>query len=384
MNIGVLFPRSNEYPLIGSAFTEGIKSYLSKEGMIKEVSFLMESIGFGGVEKEVYAKAEKLLMMDDADVLIGFIDEKILELIKPLLLASGKLMIVVNAGANHPLNWVPQSNIIHLTLQHSFLCGVTGSDAAQGEKNKPAAVCSTYYDCGYLHLASMVKEFQASGGAIKFNYINNQMPGDELAIPQLVEFLKSTTEVKTLLSIFDTATAAQFYHQLHQSGATDQHQLFVSPMMLQQKALENLRNSFSFSIYGYMPWHSAVPGAANNEFTGYYREQLKKEPDIFSLLGWETAIVIAEVIRKCAGNYGNGESIAEFLKSITLNGPRGNMVLDEESLYFLFPAIRCSAEAGSTELKMEYNIDLSNEWDEFSEKNTEGAVSGWTNTYLCY
>ncbi len=120
MNIGILFPRSNTYPLIGSDFLEGFKTYIKQEGLDKEITINAESIGFGGSEKEVYAKAEKLLMMDDVDILIGFIDEKILELIKPLVLASGKLMMVVNAGANHPLNWCRRQILLPLVCNTPF------------------------------------------------------------------------------------------------------------------------------------------------------------------------------------------------------------------------------------------------------------------------
>jgi hypothetical protein len=60
------------------------------------------------------------------------------------------------------------------------------------------------------------------------------------------------------------------------------------------------------------------------------------------------------------------------------------MKLDTKTQYFLLPAIRCTISPGNSKLELEYNIDLENEWEEFSEKNTEGTVSGWTNTYLCY
>ena len=384
MHIGVLFPRSNTYPLIGADFAEGIKTYLNKEAAEEPFSFTMETIGFGGTEKEVYAKTEKLLMMDGVDVLVGFIDEKILELIKPLALASGKLMIVVNAGANHPINWVPQSNIVHLGLQHSFLCAVNGSDAAQGEKNKPAAVCSTFYDCGYLHLAAMVKEFQASGGAIKYNYINNQLYDSNFNITQLTDYLLAEKETRSLLCVFDITPASLFYKLLNEFSAADGLKLYVSPMMLDKKALEPLSNGVVFSVRGYLPWHTANPVEENQQFISHYNGTLKKEPTIFSLLGWETGIVLKEIAKSCNNNFSDGDSIAEKLKSLSINGPRGSMKLDDSSQYFLFPVIRCHMEKGATELAMEFGVNLEGEWEEFSEKNTEGPVSGWTNTYLCY
>ncbi|HUM97692.1 MAG TPA: ABC transporter substrate-binding protein [Chitinophagaceae bacterium] len=383
MNIGILFPRSNTYPLIGSDFLEGIKAFIKKESSEKEINFFIESIGFGGMEKEVYAKTEKLLMLDDVDLLVAFIDEKILELVKPLLLASGKLVLVVNTGANHPVNWVPQSNILHLNLQHSFLCAVTGSSAAQDIKNKYAAVCSSFYDCGYLHISSIVSEFQNSGGIVKHNYINNQKVAKDFEFPEIIEYLKNEDEIKTLLAVFDSQPAGDFYKALNESTITDL-QLFVSPMMLESKALEKINLINTLNISGYIPWHNTIPGNVNEDFISFYTTHFKKQPSQFSVLGWETGIVIIEILRKHFENLRDGETVVKQFNNSVLNSPRGKMKLDTKTQYFLLPAIRCTISPGNSKLELEYNIDLENEWEEFSEKNTEGTVSGWTNTYLCY
>ncbi|MGH2553131.1 MAG: hypothetical protein ACRDEB_05405, partial [Chitinophagaceae bacterium] len=216
MNIGILFPRSNAHPLIGSEFLGGLKAYIKKEGIDKDINLLTESVGFGGVEKEVYAKAEKLLMIDDVDILIGFIDEKVLELVKPLVLSSGKLMVLVNGGGNHPANWIPQANIITLGLRHTFLCALNGMAAAAAQKNIPAAICSTFYDCGYLHLASTVKGFTGLDGMVRFNFIYNQRYDENFNIQPLTDFLTSDESTQSLLCVFDSLPASLFYKKLNE------------------------------------------------------------------------------------------------------------------------------------------------------------------------
>lgn len=387
MNIGILFPRSNTYPLIGADFAEGLKTFLQKEGLDKHITINTESVGFGGAEKEVYAKAEKLLMIDGVDLLIGFIDEKMLELIKPVILASGKLFILVNPGANHPLNWVPQPNIITLSLQHSFLCAMTGFKAAISngvQRNAQAAVASTFYDCGYLHLAAMVNEFQASGGTIRHNYINNQVYTEPFNIGQLTDFLNSNTDVNSLLCVFDSVPASLFFQQLNIFENADRLNLSVSPMMLEKKALENIGNGFRFPLSGYLPWHPSVPHEGNRLFTEHYSNSLKKEPSIFSVPGWEAGIIIKTILGKAGNNFSSGEELVNTLKNEPITGPRGLLQLDAGTQHFLSPAIRCHIAAGSAAIEMEYDMNLENEWEEFSAKQTEGHVSGWTNTYLCY
>lgn len=383
MNIGILFPGSKTYPLIGLNFMEGLKTFTDSAGMVEDIKFFPESIGLGGVEKEVYAKAEKLLMIDDVDILVGFIDERILELIKPLILASGKLFVLVNPGGNHPTKWVPQPNIITLSLRHSFLCARNGIAAASGA-NKAAAVVSTFYDCGYLHLSTLVREFETAGGNVQFNYINNQLYDEHFNISGLAEFLDADKNTKTVLCVLDSLPASLFYKLLHEyDGAADLN-LYVSPMMLEKEALKNLNSGFNFSVHGYLPWHISDPGEKNMQFANHYQDRLKKEPDIFSLLGWETGMILKEINDNNQIDCRNGESLTEMLKTKKLNGPRGTLQLDTSTLFYVAPVVRCIIPAQSPEMEMEYNMELKNEWKEFTEKPTEGYVSGWTNTYLCY
>ncbi len=280
---------------------------------------------------------------------------------------------------------MPQANIITLGLQHSFLCALSGFAAGSSGTNVPAAVATTFYDCGYLHLAAMVKEFQAMKGELKFNYVNNNLYTDEFNIEQLTGFLSGNKETQTLLCIFDSLPASLFYKLLNDyEGATDL-KLYVSPMMLEKKAaVENINRNNKVFIQGFMPWHTTAPGENNKQFIIHYQQQLKKEPTIFSLLGWETGIVIKEIVDSMNTDYRNGELIAGHLQSAVLKSPRGTLKLDPRTQYFLSPAIKCTIPAGKNAIEFEYDINVENEWEEFSEKQTEGLVSGWTNTYLCY
>src|SRR5881394_3589636 len=168
MKVGLLFPMSNAYPTIGQDFMDGWNSLL-KQQQINDVTVLKEGIGLGGIEKEVYLKAEKLLISDDVDILVAYVDEKVLPVLYPLAMATGKILLAVNPGANYPLNWITQPTVIHLNLQHAFLCRLTGALAAASE-NGQAAMATTYYDCGYLHSAAMVNQFMEEEGSIQYNY----------------------------------------------------------------------------------------------------------------------------------------------------------------------------------------------------------------------
>jgi len=334
-------------------------------------------------KKEVYEKTVKLLVLEGVDVLVAFVDLRMLEIIKPLLYASGKLVLVVNPGANYPENWVPQSNIVSLTLQHGFLCWLTGKLSAK-MNNAHAAMATTFYDCGYLHSAAMVKGFVKGGGSITYNYINNQRYDDAFEINPLTDFLSADKTTNCLLCIFDSFPASLFYSRLNTYEAAGNLHLFVSPMMLEQAALENIAGGFTFPIDGYIPWHSAAENNANKEFIEIYQLQAKRTASIFSLLGWETGLVMHQVFLNSNENYADGTAIVGKLATEIINSPRGEMKIDPETNYFIAPVYKCSVPQHSGNLSIEYTDTPEDEWKAFVEMPTEGVSSGWTNTYLCY
>lgn len=381
MNIGFLSPRSDAHPAIALDFTAGLKLFLKEKQRKGDIQLFTESIGFGGSEKEVYEKAEKLLMIDDADILLAFIDERVLDILKPLLYASGKLMIVINAGANYPMNWVPQENIIYLTLQHAFCNWLTGITAAK--HSQQAATATTFYDGGYLHGASIVKAYAKHGGEIGFNFVNNDKYDESFSVAPLTAFLAEHTDTRSVLCTFDSLPASLVYAAIDKAGSNEGLQLFVSPMMVEPPALEHIGEGFSFSIEGHAPWNIQEESENNKTFIRLYKENNKKLSP-FSLLGWETGMIAVHILEHAADQLADGSLLVNKLKEISFGSPRGTLVLDPETNFFLAPVYQCSIGAGSSAMKMVPAVDPEKEWKNFVEEPTTGPVSGWTNTYLCY
>ena len=379
MTVGILLPLSNTHVGMSKDFVDGFNSLLKLKERTSAVTIKKESVGLGGLEKEVYAKAEKLLVSDDVDILIAYIDEKVTPMIYSLVEATGKLLIMVNPGANHPLNWIAQPSVIHLNLQHAFLCWLTGRLAATDDNSK-AAYASSFYDCGYLHSADMVKNFMNSGGSIQYNYINNQVYDENFEISQLTDFLTFSPDCTNIIAVYDEKPASLFYNRLNNHKTDHPLHLYVSPMMMTEKALEQIGEGYQFSIEGYLPWQPDMDTESNQNFI----KACTRPASIFSLLGWEAAMIIDAIITNYKDDLQEGEAIVEHLKKIPLQGPRGQMKLDAETLYYTTAFGRFTLQAGSTKAAVESVTDFEQDWKTFSSIDTEGAVTGWTNTYLCY
>lgn len=383
MKVGILCPRSKTHPGMMGDFLDGLKASLKRLKVDQQVQLFSETIGFGGVEKEVYDKTEKLLVLDDVDMLVAYIDLRILEIIKPLLYASGKWILVVNPGANYPDNWVPQVNVMHLSLQHAFLCWLTGKQAA-AKPGIQAALATTFYDCGYLHNSSMAKGFEKKGGNIIHHAVNNQRYDEAFNCKSLTDFLDTSPETKTLLCIFDSLPATLFYSRMEAYEKAGELSLFVSPMMLEGTALEKLNAGCQFRVDGHLPWHASLENKANIEFIEIYRNQVKKPVSIFSILGWDAGQIIFEWAAGDDRLSPDDPDLAEKSVQRIIDSPRGEMKLDPETHFFIAPVYRCSFSPLSKEMSLSEIEDPAKEWAEFTQITLSGVNSGWTNTYLCY
>lgn len=379
MKVGILAPASKVYPAIGFEFMNGLRSGLSHKNLISEVEFIVESIGFGGVEKEVYTQAERLLLIEGVDVLLAYVDLKVLDLVQPLFYASNRLIILINPGANYLLNWVPQPNVIHLNLLQSYCCWLTGELAAHQEVKK-AANASTFYDCGYLHGAAMVKAYVSCGGEITYNYINNQSYNNEFSVKELTDYLVSNDETKNLLCQFDSLPASMLFERLNASPGAKGCNVFASPMMLKPQAAGQGMENFEFQVYGHTIWDEELQTSENI----LLKEVTKSNPSIFTLLGWDAASVLARIFESGSTGYGDGSEIVNTLKQSKFESPRGEMYLDPDTHYFLSEPILFTYTPGKSKFEKVIQTDFVASWKRFVNEPTQGPITSWTNTYLCY
>ena len=373
---GILLPKSGVYPAIAISLMESMRICLKQSGNSEKISFVSANIDFGGAEKEVYSQAENLLVTEGVDLLIGYIDMKVMDILEPLLHATGKLLIVLNAGANLPEKKVPQSGVVYLTQQHSFVSVLTGALAA----GKEAAYATTFYDCGYAQGGAMTDLFSAKEGTILFNYVNNQRYDDAFHINELIAFIDQQNGAPVhILCNFDEKPASLLYKKLDEHEHADKISLYASPRMLTKNAIG--AGGYKFDIAGYTSWLPQIDTEENRAF----KSALKKEPDIFHLSGWQAGLILNEILAMPEDVQSSGEEIVKQLRSKALHSPSSAMHLDPETNFFTADVVyKCLLPAGASDVVITPESASGERWTNFVQSRTEGPVSGWTNTYLCY
>jgi branched-chain amino acid transport system substrate-binding protein len=383
LRVGVLMPRSTLYPAIGLDILNGLKTSLQYLGIKDAISFFTENIGFGTNEAEVYAKTEKLILQEDAAVVIACVDARMTELLQPLFTASNKILVVVNFGANLPDSWQTAPTTVIHSLNFAMHTRLTGILAAQQEHKKTINAIS-YYDGGYTSCYCMLNANQQSGGEPVFNHVTSFKEALFTLAP-LEEFVQANTDVKSMLCLFAGDLATLFYRQIAALQQQFDLQLYVSPMMMDESLRDTLGAEFTIQqVKGYIPWLSSFSNEYNQVFCDTYTKTNGKAANLFSLLGWDTGLLLQPILQQQQSGMGNAAQIVQTLIGQSYNSPRGWLKIDPANHYTYGPAYlaHCSNQF---ELRVEKELEnMEAVWADFTkEELPPGEMSSWRNTYLC-
>lgn len=376
--VGLLTPRSGHYPNLGTDWMGGIRSFLKDAGLAESVRLLTENIGFGTEESAIYASAEKMVLQEDASLVFLFGEPRLADLLSPLFTASGKILVIVNPGANFPDNWEAAPTTLHLNLGFSFLTLLTGKRAAQSA-TKEAVNLISYYDGGYRHCYTLLHQHQAGGGTPVFNYVTPLRAAD-FTLEPVADFLKNHPGTKNILCLASGPEAGDFCKGLAPLQEAYNLSVWAGPMLLSDIPGWSSADRGA-RLGGYIPWHSGLPSAANRRFVNSMTSQ-GKPVNYFSLLGWECGLLLEFMLGNDASALNKDK--VQLLEQVPLETPRGTVRLDPRTHIFRAPVYFASRFADGR-LEVEDGIESPEEdWQSFTQLYlVPGENSSWRNTYLC-
>jgi hypothetical protein len=123
---------------------------------------------------------------------------------------------------------------------------------------------------------------------------------------------------------------------------------------------------------------------ANTEFVTYLKNKNVDNPDVFHLLGYETALMLLTAEKKVGVGF-NTRSFATALESLEMESPRGLVKMDRESHISASPYYL--REVSTLKYKLVNRIvseelTIVDENNESLRKEYCSLVSGWINPYL--
>jgi branched-chain amino acid transport system substrate-binding protein len=368
--VGLLLPRSTDYPAMGFDILEGMRSNLKINGN-ETVVFLTENIGFGEDAAVNYAKAEKLLLQDNVEIIIAYCNSSNAEPLYKLADALSKPFIMLDAGMQLPEAEV-SSFCYHISLQGVQGCRLAGHMAGAG--NRKVLMATSFYDGGYRGPWSYDRGLSEAGGSICGNYVSGYKMAEFTIDPYIG--LLNQSGADSVAACFSSYLAELFFkHLCEKNNEAVPLPFYCSPFMAEEQLLG--RCDFpGGEFHAVVPWASSLNNTEQEQFKKTIQADKNKTANIFHLLGWEAAIVATQAMQ-------HGP---QSLKGFSYDSPRGNVTIHSSTHYTYAPLYKGKITGdnnGKCVFEVTETIPTDADQHVMTLKDPDATVSGWRNNYLC-
>jgi branched-chain amino acid transport system substrate-binding protein len=324
VKIGLILPYSGQFADTATQMDNAIKLYVKQKGDTvagKKLEFIRKDTG--GIAPDVAKRlAQELVVRDKVDILGGFV-------LTPNAMAAGdvsqeakKFMVVMNAATSAVIN---KSDVMVRTSMTLPQVGYPfGTWAATKGGMKKCYTMVTDYGPGHDVERSFSEAFKAAGGEIVGSVRMAVANPDFSAYVQrakdlnpecIMIFIPGGTQPAALGKAFAERGLSPKTTKILGTGETT--------------AEEALKGMGDAAIGMISAWHFDYAGTskANQEFTKAYNAEYKRNPDFFSVGGYDGMHVIYESLKQTKGNT-DGPALIAAARNLKWESPRGPMSID--------------------------------------------------------
>lgn len=379
--IGLLLPRSTFYETIGFDLYEGLRSGLLQLGR-DDIKIKTENIGFGADKQQCYRSAEKLLLEDNASIVIAYIGHKTAQLLRPLFLAANKILIVLDSGAHLSQEYSSSPNIIYHSLHNALGAWFTAQLAIK-EGYTSAGTVTGYYDGGYLQTLSIFNGFENAGGTIVYNHATGYKEDDFDLLPLKEQYNKNPNSA--FLTLFSGDFVQWYFRDIKKVFIEVQPAIYLTPFALDEMMLENAIYPCD-NVKGIAAWSKKLDNLENKNFIKAI-ETANKTPNLFSLLAWESATLAIKIINYIDEDKNNSKKITTLLQNFEFESPRGTIQFHSDTNTTLSPLYEASIiknENGNCNLRIDKKIENTLiDFEILTSQLLDNVTSAWHNSYTC-
>ena len=327
VRIGLIMPYSGQFADTATQMDNGIKLYMKQKGDTvagKRIELIRKDSG--GIAPDVAKRlAQEFVVRDKVDMLAGF-------LLTPNALAASdvsaeakKFMVIMNAALSIITTKSPYSVRTSFTLPQSAETFGTWAATRGGIKK----VYTMVSDFGPGHDAEQgfQRAFKEAGGEIVGSV---RFPVANPDFSPYVQRAKDLNPEAIYVFIPGGTQPAALGKAFFERGIDPKKtKILGSGEVTAEQALKGMGDA---GIGIISAWHFDYNGTSklNQEFTRAYYAEFNRNPDLFSIGGYDGMHLIYEALKKTGGRT-DAESLVAAAKGMTWESPRGPMSIDPET-----------------------------------------------------
>jgi branched-chain amino acid transport system substrate-binding protein len=326
IKIGLIMPYSGQFADTATQMDNAIKLYVKQHGDTiagRKVEFIRRDTG--GVAPDVAKRlAQELVVRDQVDVLGGFI-------LTPNALAAAdvsaeakKLMVVMNAATSIITTKSPY--IVRTSVTTPQVNEAFGAWAYKSGTRKVYTMVSDYapaHDAeGAFH-----RGFKEAGGEIVGSV---RFPVANPDFSAFVQRAKDLNPEAIYVWVPGGVQPAAVGKALAERGIDPaKTKILGQGELTEEEALRSMGDASLgiVTVYHYDYNHDS---AMNREFVKAYHDAYARNPNIYSIGGWDGMHLIYEALKKTGGKT-DGDSLVTAAKGMQWESPRGPIAIDPET-----------------------------------------------------
>ena len=326
VKIGLIMPYSGQFADAATQMDDAIKLYLKQHGNKLDgmnVEIIRKDVG--GINPPVAKRlAQELVTRDNVDILAGFV-------LTPNALAAAdvsaeakKFMVVMNAATSIITTKSPYMVRTSLTVPQ-----LTHTLGTWAEKNglKNAYTMVTDYGPGIDAEGAFQRGFKEAGGDIVGSV---RMAVQNPDFTSYVQRAKDLHPQGIFVMIPGGAQPGAFGKALAEGGINPKKTKVMGQLEIADEHALASMGDIAEGIITAAHYDHNHHSKINEEFVKAYNADFKRNPDFFSVGGYDGMHAIAAALRKSGGKT-DGESLVEAAKGLSWESPRGPISIDPQT-----------------------------------------------------
>ena len=326
IKIGVILPFSGQFADTGVQLDNGIKLYMKQHGDTvagKKIEVIRKDVG--GIAPDVAKRlAQELVVRDKVDILAGFA-------LTPNALAAGdvsaeakKFMVVMNAATSIITTKSPymaRTSVTPPQLNEPF-----GTWAAKNGVKRAYTMVSDYGP-GHDAEGAFQRGFKEAGGEIIGSV---RFPVANPDFSAFVQRAKDLNPDGIYIWIPGGAQPAAIQKALSERGMDPARiKIMGQGELTSEEALKSVGDT-SLGILTVLHYDYNHDSALNRAFVKGMTELANRNPDIYSVGGYDGMHLIYEALKKTGGK-ADGDALIAAAKGMKWESPRGPISIDPET-----------------------------------------------------
>ena len=325
VKVGLIMAYSGQFTDAAAQMDNGVKLYMKQHSDTvagRKIEVIRRDTG--GAPDAAKRLGQELIVRDNVDVLAGFVLTPEALAVAELSAEAKKFMVVMNAATSIITTRSPYVARASLTLPQN--CEQLGTWAFRNGVRKVYTMVSDYAP-GHDAEASFQSAFKAAGGEIIGAV---RMPVTTVDFSPFVQRVKDQDPEAIFVFIPGGSQPPALAKALVERGIdVKKIKLMGQGEIAEESALAGMGDA-GIGIITAFHYDYNHQSPTNADFVKAYNAEFKRNPDFFSIGGYDGMHLIYEALKKHGGKT-DGEGLIAAAKGMKWESPRGPMSIDPET-----------------------------------------------------